>query len=189
MTGSGDRRDDPAARGIPGDSTLHGVRRTEKGWPARWARGLAIVALVATVALAATGLLGVRTTTASASGGGFVLSVTYASAARAGLDAPLRVQVDRSDGADFDDDITLDINARYLSIFESQGFVPDPDKSAGLADSVRMTFDAPPTGSTFVMHFDAYIQPASQLGTDGWVRLIVDDEPVASVDFHTRLLP
>jgi hypothetical protein len=173
----------------PADSTVLGIRRSEKGWLARWARWTAILVLVAVVGIGATGQLGVHTAQASATGGGYLVTVTYASVARAGLDAPLRVQVDREDGRDFDGDITLDLAAGYLSIFESQGFLPDPDSSTGLDDTVRMTFEAPPEGSRFVVNYDAYIQPAAQLGTDGQISLVVDNEPVATVEFHTTLLP
>ena len=73
------------------DSTLRGVRTSEKGRLARWARWGAIVALVIVVGVAASGWLGVRTGTVSASGDGFRLTVVYATVARAGLDVPLRV--------------------------------------------------------------------------------------------------
>jgi hypothetical protein len=171
------------------DSTLRGVRTSEKGRLARWARWGAIVALVIVVGVAASGWLGVRTGTVSASGDGFRLTVVYATVARAGLDVPLRVQVDRLDGSDFDDDVTLEINARYLSIFETQGFQPDPDQSAAVGDAIRKTFTQPPTGPSFVLNYDAYIQPASQIGTDGQVSIVVDDAPVVTVQFHTTLLP
>jgi hypothetical protein len=171
------------------DSTLRGVRTSEKGRLARRARWGAIVALIIVVGVAASGWLGVRTETVSASGDGFRLTVGYATVARAGLDVPLRVQVDRLDGSDFDDDVTLEINARYLSIFETQGFQPDPDQSAAVGDAIRMTFTQPPTGPSFVLNYDAYIQPASQIGTDGQVGIVVDDAPVVTVEFHTTLLP
>jgi hypothetical protein len=177
----------PAA--LPGDSTLRGVRTSDKGRLGRWARWGAIAVLVGVVGLAASGRLGVRTDTVSTSGDGLRLTVDYAAVARAGLDVPLRVQVDRTDGSDFDDDITLEFNAGYLSMFETQGFLPDPDQSAAVGDDVRMTFNQPPEGSSFVLNYDAYIEPASQIGTDGRISVIVDDAPVASVEFHTTLLP
>lgn len=171
------------------DSTLRGVRTSEKGRLARWARWGAIVALVIVVGVAASGWLGVRTGTVSASGDGFRLTVVYATVARAGLDVPLRVQVDRLDGSDFDDDVTLEINARYLSIFETQGFQPDPDQSAAVGDAIRMTFTQPPTGPSFVLNYDAYIQPASQRGSPAVIAVIVDEEPVVSLDITTFLFP
>lgn len=147
------------------------------------------MALVVVVGAAATGLLGVRTDTVVATGEAYRLTVDYAAVARAGLDVPLRVQVDRLDGADFDDDVTLEFNDRYLSIFETQGFLPDPDQSVAVGDSIRMTFNRPTEGSSFVFNYDAYIQPASQVGTDGRISLIVDDAPVATAMFETTLLP
>lgn len=171
------------------DSTLRTLRRSERSSAARWVRWAAVAALVAVVGLAAAGRLGVHTDTVSATGGGFALTVDYAAVSRAGLDVPLRVQVDRLDGRNFDDDVVLDIPARYLSIFETQGFFPEPDQSASVGDQVRMTFTQPPQGSSFVMNYDAYVQPASQVGADGRVGVVVDDEPVVTVEFQTTLLP
>lgn len=189
MTESAAAGSSPATKPLSQDSTLRGVRTSEKGWIARWIRWAAVLLLVAVVGVAAAGQLGVRTDTTSATGDGWVITVEYAAVARAGLDAPLRVQVDRSDGSDFDDDLTLEFNNRYLSIFETQGFQPDPDQSAAVGDAVRMTFTKPPPGSSFVLNYDAYIQPASQLGADGRIGVIVDGATVVAVDLHTTLLP
>jgi hypothetical protein len=37
--------------------------------------------------------------------------------------------------------------------------------------------------------YDAYIQPSSQLGSDGHVDLAIGDEQITAVDFHTMLWP
>ena len=126
----------------------------------------------------------------SSSSSGYTLSVTYATVARAGLDVPFRIEVTADDGFDAGSpDITLAINAEYFRIFETQGFFPEPSGSVSTGDAVELTFDPPPSGPTFVVDYDAYIQPASQIGSDGRVELILDDTPITAVQFHTRLLP
>jgi len=150
-------------------------------------RRAATAALVAIVAAAATGLLGVHTSTAASTAGGYTLSVTYASVARAGLDVPFRIQVDADDG--FSDDITLAIDAGYFGLFETQGFLPEPAETASVADTVRLTFDPPPEGDTFVVSYDAYIQPSSQRGASVRVELIIGDQAITAVDISTTLLP
>jgi hypothetical protein len=40
-----------------------------------------------------------------------------------------------------------------------------------------------------VVAYDAYIQPASQVGRDGTLSVVDDGHRVATVDFDTTLLP
>jgi hypothetical protein len=171
----------------PTDSTTVGVRASERHWSAAWMRRAATAVLVAIVAAAGAGMLGVRTSTATSVADGYSLSVTYAAVARAGLDVPFRIQVDAADG--FSEDITLAIDAGYFGLFETQGFLPEPAESVSVGDVVRLTFDPPPQGLTFVVNYDAYIQPSSQRGASARVELIIDDEPTATVDITTTLLP
>ena len=44
-------------------------------------------------------------------------------------------------------------------------------------------------GGPFVLDYDAYIQPASQRGSPATIAVVVDDQPVVSVDFSTFLFP
>ena len=151
-----------------------------------------IAVLVAFVLAGATGLLGVREATtatssgASASSGGYELTVTYASVARAGLDVPLVVTVHRRGG--FGKELVLGISADYLDIFETQGFNPDPTEATRDGDLLRLTFAAPP-GETFRFSYDAYIQPSSQQGEDAIICVLEDGRQVASVSLTTHLVP
>jgi hypothetical protein len=137
----------------PTDATTVGVRGSDQPWWVRWTRRAATTALVAIVAAAAAGLFGVHTATATSTAGSYTLSVTYASIARAGLDVPLRIQVDADGG--FSEDITLAIDAGYFGLFETQGFLPEPAETASVGNVVRLTFDPPPEGVTFVANYDA----------------------------------
>ncbi len=166
--------------------TAGSVTAVEGRHPGRLARRLVLALLVVVVLLAAGGLTGVRTSSVSASKDGYTITVTYALIARAGLDVPWRVTVERPGG--FDEDITIGVTARYFDIFETQGFHPNPDMETGDGDLVYLTFTAP-AGPIFSTDFDAYIQPSSQLSERADVVLLVDDRPLLSVSYTTWLVP
>ena len=171
----------------PADSTLRKVRRSDKKPAVVWACRATIMAMLALVVVAGTGLLGVHSSQVTSEADGYSLVVSYAATARAGLDVPFRVEVTHEEG--FSDDITLRISARYFDIFETQGFHPEPAEEVSAGDMIELTFDPPTEGSEFAVDYDAYIQPSSQIGEDGRVELVIGDEPITAADFHTILLP
>jgi len=152
-----------------------------------WGRRVVLVLLVVFVLVGLSGFLGVHSTTAEAEEDGFHVSVRYASVARSGLDVPWEVTVTSTDG--FADTITLAVTGDYFDIFESQGFFPEPSTSVRNGETWFLTFDSP-GGDTFVLSYDAYIQPASQRGRDGTVGVVTSaGKTVAVAEFRTRLLP
>ena len=116
----------------------------------------------------------------------YEVSLRHASLARAGFDVPWRVTVRRPGG--FGQDLELAVTGDYFDIYETQGFAPEPSESTRDGDTLYLTFDAP-EGDTFVLSYDAYIQPSSQIGRDGALSVVVDGARVATVEFRTRLLP
>jgi hypothetical protein len=171
---------------IPGGSTLADVRPVEEGpRPTSWHR-LLVGLLTVIVVAGAAGLFGVRSTDASASAGGWTVSVTYASVARAGLDVPWKVTVRREGG--FTGPITLAVTADYFDIYEEQGLDPAPATETADGDRLYWTFDPPP-GDELSVDFDAYIQPSSQLGAAGEVSVLDGGSEVVSVPFRTWLVP
>lgn len=167
-------------------STLTGIETTSLRRRAAWLRRLFLLALLLFVLAGASGLLGVRTTTARSSEAGWSLSVEHASIARPGLDAPWQVTVTHPGG--FGKELTLAVTGDYFEIFESQGFDPEPTEETRDAQTLYLTFAAPP-GDTFVLAYDAYIQPSAQIGRDGTLAVMVDGDRVAATEFRTRLLP
>jgi hypothetical protein len=158
-----------------------------EGRGAVWGRRAVLAVLSVFVLVGVTGYLGVHTTTAEATEDGYHLSLRYASVARGGLDVPWEVTV-RQDGG-LAETVTLAVTGDYFDIYETQGFTPEPSSSVRNADTVYLTFDSP-GGDTFVVSYDAYIQPASQQGRDGTIGVVTSDgRTVASIDFRTRLLP
>ena len=153
---------------------------------ALWLRRAMLTAMTLAVAADLLSLLGVRTSSVSAQDNGYDLSLHYPSVARAGLDTPWQVTVTHPGG--FEKQLTLAVTGDYFNIFETQGFHPEPADETRDGRTLYLTFTAPP-GDTFVVDFDAYIQPASQQGRSATLAVIDGGTPTVSVDFDTRLLP
>jgi hypothetical protein len=155
---------------------------------AAWGRRAILTLLLVAVLAALAGLLGVHTSTASATGGGWQLSLRYPRVARAGLDVTWQAAVTHPGG--LGKTVTLAVTGDYLNIFETQGFHPEPAEETRDATTLYLTFTAPP-GDTFVVDFDTYVQPASQAGSAATVA-VVDHatlSPLASVHVSTTLAP
>lgn len=177
------------ARPVPVDpstSTLSGIETTGEGSIAAWSRRGFLIVLALFVIAGLLGFLGVRTSTARTEMAGWSLTVEHATTARTGLDVPWQVTVNHPGG--FGQELTLAVTGDYFEIFESQGFDPEPSDETRDGHTLYLTFQAPP-GDTFVVAYDAYVQPSAQAGRDGTVAVMVDGEPVAATDFRTRLLP
>jgi hypothetical protein len=169
------------------DTTLEGLESQRQDVVgARWRRVfLVLVALI--VAAGVAGLLGVRDATATAAEDGWSVRVQYAAIARSGLDVPFTTTVRHEGG--LGKEVTLALTGDYLDIFETQGFHPEPSSTSRDAHTLYLTFDAPPDGDTLTVAYDAYIQPAAQVGRAATLGVLVDGHRVAVVDIHTRLLP
>lgn len=170
---------------IPG-STVDQVESRSPNERSVWARRAFLTTLLVFVVAGLGGFLGVRTEVVTATEQDYLVSLRHASLARAGFDVPWQVTVRHAGG--FDQTLELAVTGDYFDIYETQGFSPEPSESTRDGDTLYLTFEAP-EGDTFVLSYDAYIQPASQVGRDGAVSVVVDDAPVATVEFQTRLLP
>jgi hypothetical protein len=153
---------------------------------ALWMRRCMLALLALAVLADLLGLLGVHTSTASASRGGYTLTLRYPGVARAGLDIEWQVTVRHPGG--FGKEVTLGVTGDYFDIFETQGFHPQPSAETRDGHTLFLTFDAPP-GDTLVVYYDAYIQPASQQGKSARVAVIDHGQPTVWIDYRTRLLP
>ena len=146
---------------------------------------LGLMALV--VLVGAAGFLGVKARTVSASGSGYTMTLTYPQLARPGLDIPWRLTLRHPGG--FSGDITVAVSNRYWDIFEFQGLHPSPSDESANSKFVYMTWDPPPTGDSFSVSLDTYVQPSSQVGRHATTALIVGDSQVAEVRYTTWLVP
>jgi hypothetical protein len=153
---------------------------------AMWLRRAMLTAMALAVAADLLSLLGVHTSSVSAQRNGYDLTLRYPSVARAGLDTPWQVTVTHPGG--FGKQVTLAVTGSYFNIFETQGFHPNPSDETRDGQTLYLTFTGPP-GDTFVVDFDAYIQPASQQGRSATLSVIDAGTTMVSVDYHTRLMP
>ncbi|BAH48706.1 hypothetical protein [Rhodococcus opacus] len=167
-------------------SVFDDVREYARTPAVAWLRRAAVALLALIVAFGAVGLLGVRSGTAYAEGGGYALTLTYPRVARAGLDVPWDLTVRKPGG--FSEPVVIVVDSDYFDMFETQGWTPEP--SAETSDALRtyMTVDPPP-GDTLTLGFDAYIQPSSQLGHSGSVSVSEKGVDVATLEFTTWLVP
>lgn len=150
-------------------------------------RATATALLAVFVLLALAGLFGERTSVARADdGAGRSLQVTYAPVARGGLDVPWRVEV--HDPAGLPAQLDLAIDPDYFAMFESQRFFPEPESESRDAEHWLMTFD---TGgaTSFVVEYDAYIQPRFDGGRAGSVEVVDPERDPLVVRFRTALMP
>lgn len=169
------------------DSLLADVRPVSSGPPGRRWRWVGISVLLVVVVLGAVGVFGVHSRTTSRTANGYTLTVTYPQSARAGLDVPLRVDVHHPGG--ISDDPTLAISTDYFRMFETQGTYPDPSDATNDGLFVYLTFTKPPGGEDFLVDFDVYIQPGSQLGKSATVKLMIQGHEVARTAIRTWLVP
>lgn len=156
---------------------------------ARAGRRLFFLAVTAFVALGAFGFFGVTTSTTTATGGGYELSVDYASRSRSGLASPLKIEIRRPGGFGRDT-VELATTSSYLDIFDQNSIEPEPTESTDDGERVFWTFTVPPGGETLSVTLDVRIEPGVQLATARATTWVLEDgaEPV-SVDYSTLVLP
>jgi hypothetical protein len=166
--------------------TVAAVPATDNGHGAVWARRIFIVLLGFVVIAGGLGLLGGHTATATATRGGYQMSLQYPGIERAGIDTVWELTVVHPGG--FSGPITISVTGDYFDLFETQGFYPTPSTTTRDAKNVYLTFTKP-AGDTLVVMFDAYIQPYSVLGKGATVAVVEHGVPVDSISYHTWLLP
>lgn len=153
---------------------------------------LGTLALAAIVVSAVTDVLGwttvtrVSSATASATGGGYVLTVRYPEVTRPALASPFEIEVERDGG--FDGPVQVAVSQSWLRMWDENAWHPEPSTGVGEGDEVVLEFD-PPEGEVLRVVYDARIEPDQQRGRDGHVAVVQDGAHVVRVDFHTRVLP
>jgi hypothetical protein len=155
---------------------------------ARSGRRIFVVALALFLLLGALGLYGVRSKTVEASGGGYELSVTYASISRPGLATPWAFEVRRPGG--FPEGLTMSVTSGYFDVFDENGLGPAPAEET--TDGERTVWRFGPTRSdTLSVSFDARIEPGVQLTTaKGELSVLAPNgQPAVTVSFKTFVMP
>lgn len=153
---------------------------------ARALRRLFMALLIGFLVLGLTGVLGVRTGTTTARGGGYELTVTYGRVTRAGLATPWSLEIRHPGG--FDGPVTVATSTKYLDMFDENGFDPQPSSSTANADTVFWEFE-PPEGDTLGVSLDARLEPGVHWGRMGETSVLVDGEPVVTARYKTWVMP
>lgn len=170
-------------------STLPPVPAAGRVRRARNGRRAGLVLLALFVLAGAVGLLGTRTTTASATGGGYALTVTHPSVSRSGHAVKVEVEVRKQGGFDTSEPVRLRMRSAYFDLFDENGFTPQPDAETSDAEWTYDDF-VPPRGDVFTVSVDTRIEPARNRGERGEVSLVDDrGRPFLTVRFRTRLMP
>lgn len=152
----------------------------------RATRRVGFVLLAVVLILGATNVLGPRAVTTTAAGGGFELTVTYASVSRPGLSTPWTLEVRRPGG--FDGPVTIATTGDYFALFDENGLDPDPEAATTDGD-LRIWEFGPPLGDVLTVTFDARLEPASHLRRSAETSVLVDREAVVSVRYSTLVMP
>ena len=153
----------------------------------RLARRVLLALFTAFLLLGAAGVLGVRSGTVTAEGGGYELRVDYATVTRAGHSVPFKVRVHKAGGFG-DDPIELRITGDYFDLFDENSSDPDASKMTSDDEYLYLEYDPPP-GDVFVMRTDTRTGPNRQRGKRATVSVLVDGAAVVSVQLRTRLMP
>jgi hypothetical protein len=170
-----------------GRSTLPAEVPISRAKRARASRRVFVAVLVAFLLAGLLGLLGVKTATTRAAGGGYELEVRYAKVARPGLSVPWAVTIRHPGG--FDGPVTLATTSTYFDLFDENSFDPDPDASYSDGERMIWEFEPPAEGDTMEVSLDTRVGPNVQLGTGATTEIIEDGRPVVTVDYRTWILP
>ena len=149
-------------------------------------RRAGVVFLALIVALGAAGLLGQKTHSVSASGGGYTLKVLYPSVVRPGVDVRFEIEVANPHG--FGDSLSIAFNHHYFDIFDLNSARPDPDSSSSNRSTLVYTWDSP-KGTTFRFSLDMLAEYGEHFGLDGTTSVLAGGSPAVTVRYHTRWVP
>jgi hypothetical protein len=122
----------------------------------------------------------------TASGGGFTLMVEHPSVTRPALASVFRLAIRHPGG--FDEPVQVAISRSYLESFDLNGVLPAPASESASGRWIIWEFDPPP-GDELLITYEARLEPGLQSGRDGEAAILVDEEPVARVRFHTSVRP
>lgn len=169
---------DPAT--APPPPNIRRVRR------ARAIRRVFIALLVAFLSLGAAGMFGARTSTVSAAGGGYDLTVTYPAITRPGLAIRYEIAVHHSGG--FPEQIELATTSDYLDLFDDNALDPEPAETTSTTDDTVWTFDTF-SGEDLTISLDARTEPARESGASATTTLSVGGTTVVTIHYRTWVMP
>jgi hypothetical protein len=155
--------------------------------------GLAVLALI--VAAAGFDLLGPRTSTTSAAGGGYEIDVKFPRLARNGEPAPFNLSI--ASGSGFDKTVQVRFCGSYFEHLDFQSWYPNPSAETSEVPSdgpeggwVVYEFDRPPAGDVLRIALDARVSPGQLAGRNACeVSVLEDGQPVVTATWATWRMP
>lgn len=156
---------------------------------ARLLRRLFVAALSLFLLFGALGVYGVRTRTRSATGGGYELSLTYATVSRPGLATPFSFEVRRQGG--FPQGLTVAALSSYFDVYDENGFSPTPEEETADGERTIWTF-GPSTADILTIALDARIEPGVQFKrARGRLEILSapDGQALVTVAYSTLVMP
>jgi hypothetical protein len=168
------------------DATVQDVAAAARG---RRMRRLAIGLMVVFVAAGLLGLLGYRDGTVRSTSGPYELEVRYPALTRAGLPSNWELTLVRTDGEPLTGEIAVRTTAGYFDLFDENGLVPTPDSEWQDREELVWTFAPGPDDTELLVHYDARLQPNRRGWWTAETTVLVDDTPVASVEYRTVAVP
>jgi hypothetical protein len=151
-------------------------------------RRLFFCALTAFLALGALGFYGPRDATVSASGGRWMLDVTYPRVSRPGLSTSLSIEVQHQGG--FEAPVTVSVSSSYFDVLDESAIEPEPAQSTSDGSHTIWTFDPPTDGDTLSISVGGRIQPGGSLRRpSGSAAVLSEGRAAASVRWKTWVTP
>ena len=168
-------------------STTNDLPSTPRSGFESWATRAGLLLLVLVVLAGATGLLGPRKGSTSASKSGYELAVEYPAITRAGEPAPLHVRIESAAG--FEDKIELALCDDLFDGLDFQDWYPNPSGETGDDSELTYEFD-PPDGDVFEVSLDARSAPGAFGDVEDCTVTVVDGPTeLVSVSFKTWRMP
>ena len=153
---------------------------------ARAGRRVIIGALVLFLLIGASGFLGPKTATATASRSGYTVVVTYPAVTRPGL--PIRWEYTIRHPGGFDGPVSLATTFDYLHLFDLTNIEPEATSATSTGGEIVYRFE-PPAGDELRVSMDATGESGFHEVPSTTTRVIVNGSTVVSVTFSTRVVP